>query len=133
MERVPSDDPEAEAKGERVLERLRYALQLLASPAHAQSGHFPTSRVVLTDEMALDFDHWSHCVATYWRLSPAQRVQLGRLDDFLSEMSSSLHHDFWTDEALPSDPRWERARTLAKAALQAFGWPGQLPPTPREE
>lgn len=29
MERVPSDDPEAEARGERVLERLRNALQLL--------------------------------------------------------------------------------------------------------
>jgi hypothetical protein len=69
----------------------------------------------------------------YWKLSPAQKVQLSRLEDFLSEMSGSLHTDFWTDEALPSDPRWEQVRTWAKAALVEFGWPIEIPPVAREE
>jgi hypothetical protein len=133
MERVPSDDPEAEVRGDGVLEHLCHSLQLLASPAQAQLSHFPAGWVVLTDEMVLDFDHWAHCVATYWKLSPVQTVQLSRLDDFLSEMSGSLHRDFWTDEALLSDARWEQVRTLAKATLIEFGWPIEIPPVAREE
>lgn len=133
MEWVPSDDALAEARGEGVLEHLCHALQLLASPAQAQLSHFPAGWVVLADEMALDFDHWARCVSPYWKLSPGHRVQLSRLDDFLKEMSGSLHRDFWTDEALSSDPRWEQVRTLARAALVAFGWPIEIPPVAREE
>lgn len=48
-------------------------------------------------------------------------------------MSGSLNADFWTDEALSSDPRWEEVRTLAKAALVSFGWPIEMPPPAREE
>jgi hypothetical protein len=33
MERVPSDDPTSEARGDGVLEQLCHSLQLLASPA----------------------------------------------------------------------------------------------------
>ena len=133
MERVPSDDPEAEALGDWVLEHLCHALQLLASPAQAQVSHFPAGSVVLTDEMALDFDHWAQCVSTYWKLSPAQLVQLSRLGAFLSEMSGSRHRDFWTDEALPSDPRWEQVRTWAKVALVELGWPIEIPAPARED
>jgi hypothetical protein len=88
---------------------------------------------VLTDEMALDLDHWAQCLSTYWKPSNAQIVQLNRLDDFLSEMSGSLHSDFWTDEALSSDLRWEEVRTLAKAVLVSFGWPIEVPPPAQEE
>jgi len=133
MERVPSDDPTFEARGDGVLEHLCQSLQLLASPAQAQLSHFPADWVVLTDEMALDLDHWTQCLSTYWNPSNAQMVQLSRLDDFLSEMSGSLHRDFWTDEALSSDPRWEEVRTLAKAALVGFGWPIEIPLPARED
>jgi hypothetical protein len=133
MERVLSEDPSAKAIGDGVLKHLCHALQLLASPAQAQLNHFPVDWIVLTDEIALDFDHWAQCVATYWKLSSVQMVHLSRLDDFLREMSASLHSDFWTDEALFSDPRWEEVRTLAKAALVAFAWPVEVPPPAREE
>ena len=133
MERVLSDDPTSEAKGDGVLEHLYHSIQVLASPAQAQLNHFPVDWIVLTDEMALDFDHWVQCLPTYWKPSPVQMDQLSRLDDFLSEMSGSLHSDFGTDEALSSDPRWEEVRTLAKAVLVSFGWPVEVPPPAREE
>jgi hypothetical protein len=60
-------------------------------------------------------------------------VQLSRLDDFLNEMSTPYYSDFWTDEALSSDPRWEQVRTLAKAALVSFGWPIEIPLSAQEE
>lgn len=133
MERVLSDDPTSEAKGDGILAHLCRSLQLLASPAQAQRNHFPVDWIVLTDEMVLDFDHWAQCLPTYWKPSSVQMVQLSRLDDFLSEMSGSLHSDFWADEALSSDPRWEEVRTLAKAALASFGWPVEVPPPARDE
>src|SRR5690242_3203929 len=76
MERVPSDDPASEAKGNGVLEHLCYSLQSLASPAQAQLNHFPVDWIVLTGEMVLDFDHWAQCLSTYWKPSPVQMVQL---------------------------------------------------------
>lgn len=133
MERVLSDDPAFISRGDGVLEHLCHSLQLLASPAPTQLNHFPADWVVLTDEMALDFDHWARCLSTYWKPSPMQMVQLRKLDYFLSEMSGSLHSAFWTDEALTSDPRWETVRRLAQAVLAAFGWPVELPPPAREE
>jgi hypothetical protein len=133
MERIPSGDPETGARGDGVLEQLCYSLQLLASPAQAQLNHFPVGWVVLTDEMVLDFDHWIQCLSAYWKPSNEQLVQLSRLDDFLSEMSASLHSDFWTDEALSSDPKWEQVRTLAKTALVGFGWSVEVPSPVREE
>jgi hypothetical protein len=65
--------------------------------------------------------------------SNEQMAQLSRLDDFLSEMSGSLHCDLWTDMVLSCDPRWEQVRTLAKAVLVSFGWPIEIPPPAREE
>lgn len=133
MERISSDDPEVEARGDGILEHLRRSLQLLASPAQAQLSYFPAGWVVLTDEMALDFNHWVECLPTYWNPSNTQIVQLKRLDDFLSTMSDSLHSAFWTDEALSSDPRWEEVRMLAKTALRCFGWPIVVPPPAQHE
>ncbi|GHO89399.1 hypothetical protein [Dictyobacter formicarum] len=133
MERTSSSDPEAEARGDRVLEHLHHSLQLLASPAQAQLSHFPAGWVVLTDEMALDFNHWAQCLSTYWEPSNTQTVQLKKLDDFLSAMSGSLHSAFWTDEALSSDPRWEEVRMLAKTALLSFGWTIAVPPPAQQE
>jgi hypothetical protein len=133
MEPIPSDDPEVAQRAERVLVHLCRSLQLLASPAQAQLSHFPSGWVVLTDEMALDFDHWAHCVSTYWDLSQEQTARLRGLDEFLNEMSDAFHTDFWTEEALSSDPRWEEVRALAQAALGACGWPNEIPPPAREE
>jgi hypothetical protein len=133
VEWLSSNDPEAVKSAEGVLAHLCHSLQLLACPAQAQLSHFPARWVVLTDEMALDFDHGASCVSTYWKLSQEQVAKLTVLNEFLSEMSDSLNSDFWTGEALSSDSRWEEVRTLAKEALVSFGWPIEIPPPVREE
>ncbi len=133
MEQIPSDDPQDAEIADHVLQHLRHSLQLLASPAPAQLSHFPAGWVVLTDEMALDFDAWRERIASYWNLSPEQMARLTELDELLNTMSDSSHRDFWTDEALSSDPRWEEVRALAQAALVSCGWPREIPPPAREE
>jgi hypothetical protein len=133
MEQIPFDDPQDAEIADNVLQHLRHSLQLLASPAQAQLSHFPAGWVVLTDEMVLDFDSWVERISSYWKLSKEQKARLTELDEFLNKMSDSSNSDLWTDEALSSDPRWEEVRTLAKAALIAFGWPIEIPPPAREE
>jgi hypothetical protein len=128
MKRMPYEDCET---AEGVLKQLRRSLQLLASPAQAQISHFPVPWIVLTDEMALDLDHWAGCISTYWELSGEQKSRLTALDDFLNEMSDSHHAAFWTDEALFTDSRWEEVRHLTQAALASFGWPLEVPPPAR--
>src|SRR5260370_25488653 len=133
MEQIPFDDPQDAAIADNVLQHLRHALQLLASPAQAQLSHFPVGWVVLTDEMVLDFDAWVERISSYWKLSKEQMARLTELDEFLKKMSASSKRDFWTDEALSSDPRWEEVRTLAKAALLSCGWPIAIPPPARDD
>jgi hypothetical protein len=133
MEQIPFDDPQDAEIADNVLQHLRHSLQLLASPAQAQLSHFPAGWVVLTDEMVLDFDAWVERISSYWKLSKEQMARLTELDEFLNKMSASSKRDFWTDEALSSDPRWEEVRTLAKAALVSCGWPIEIPPPAREE
>jgi hypothetical protein len=132
MEPVPFDDPQDAAIADNILQHLRHSLQLLASPAQAQLSHFPAGWVVLTDEMVLDFDAWLERISSYWKLSPEQMARLTELDQFLNKMSDPSQRDFWTDEALSSDPRWEEIRTLAQATLVACGWPIEIPPPARE-
>ena len=133
MEPVPFDDPQDAAIADNILQHLRYSLQLLASPVQAQLSHFPAGWVVLTDEMVLDFDAWVERISSYWNLSQEQMARLTELDQFLKKMSDPSQSDFWSDEALSSDPRWEEVRTLAQAALVACGWPNEIPPPAREE
>lgn len=131
MDRIPYDDPEIAKNADGVLKQLRRSLQLLASPAQIQLSHFPASWIVLTDEMALDFDHWTQCLSTYWEPSKEQMAKLAALDEILSEMSNSSRHDLGTEEALSFDPMWKEVRHLAKAALVSFGWPVDVPPPAR--
>ena len=133
MEPVPFGDPQDAEIADNILQHLRHSLQLLASPAQAQLSHFPAGWVVLTDEMVLDFDAWVERISSYWKLSPEQMARLTELDQFLNKMSDPSQSDFWSDEALSSDPRWEEVRTLAQAALVAYGWPIEIPPPAREE
>jgi hypothetical protein len=122
------DSLENRENAEGILKQLRLSLQLLASNARYQTGHFPPHSVVLTDEMALDFENWSACVSTCWQLAPEQAAALKSLDDFLREMSDLPESDFWTDEALFIDARWNEVRALARTALLSFGWSVEAPP-----
>lgn len=133
MERKFTDDPRDAEIADNVLRHMRHSLQMLASPAQAQLSHFPAGWIVLTDELALDFDVWYVRIYSYWELSVEQIASLIDLDEFLNTMSVESNSDLWTDVALSSDPRWERVRNLAKLALVSFEWPLEIPPPAREE
>ncbi len=124
MERILDEDSET---AERVLKQLCRSLQLLSSTAQAQISHFPVDWISPADEMALDIDQWAGCVSTYWELSQEQKIRLTALDELLNEMSQPHNADFWTDEAIFIDSRWDEVRNLAKAALVSFGWPIEVP------
>ena len=124
MERIPSEDAQT---AEGVLKQLCRSLQLLASPAQAQIRHFPVPWIVLTDEMADDLGHWAGCVSTYWELPQEQKTRLTELDGFLSEMSGSDDDDFWTDEALFTDSRWEKYAIWHKQPSSLLDGPRSSP------
>lgn len=114
---------------EGVLANLRYTLQLLAAPTADQIAHFlPSDFAFKADEMALDFDKWAKSVHTYWTLTEEQAASLIELDTYLERLSGSENAELWTDEALAADPRWDRVRALAEAALASFQWPKETPP-----
>lgn len=112
-----------------VARNLREALQLLAADANEQIAHFlPSDFAFKADEMALDLGDWARTYPTYWTLTPDQAAKLAALDGFLERLGGEDHADFWSDAAIRDDARWVEARHLAQAALEAFGWPADVPP-----
>ena len=81
MERI-NDDLEIRRSADGVLKQLCLSLQLIASTAQEQISHFPPHAVVVTDEIALDFDHWAHSIYTYWKISQEQVDKLTEIDNF---------------------------------------------------
>jgi hypothetical protein len=77
--------------------------------------------------LSADYDHFAECVSTYWELSPDQETQLKDLQRFFQELDCPEPSDFWMEEALFSDPRWDEIRQLARQALPFFGWPVEVP------
>lgn len=108
------------------LERLKHALQALAMPASVQLSLLPDF-VVKTDELVLDFDHWRLCAVSSKQLDTAQLHALATVDHQIGTVNSGSN--VWQESALHSDPFWEELRTLAKQALEAFGWPLEKPPS----
>ncbi|HEY0971791.1 MAG TPA: hypothetical protein VGE02_12555 [Gemmatimonadales bacterium] len=108
---------------------LRAAMQALAAPAPVQLAHY-TDLVVKADELALDFDDALLLV----RQSRAPEIDsrlaaaLAALDELLARMIGPTRPDLWAENALRSRPEWAKVRSLASAALAAFGWPVEPPP-----
>ncbi len=117
-----------------ILLRLKHALQALALPPRVQLGLLPDF-VCKADELALDFDHWCSTVVQRedWSLTEFQRSQLVALDGALTDMSSAEQRLLWTDDAMTDRPEWQHVRMLAQAALAAFGWTLETPPSYRHE
>jgi len=62
---------------------------------------------------------------------PAESQALDAIDEKLATMSrdgAEFNAELWTDAALKSSPHWQQLRTLATAALDAFGWAVDAPP-----
>ena len=75
----------------------------------------------------MDYDHHASAICTYWEISQDQAAQLKALQDFFYTVDDSATSDFWTVEALFSDPRWDEVRNMAKQVLHTLQWPVEVP------
>jgi hypothetical protein len=130
MEKVIQPEGQDDSLGDIVLIELCLSLQLLVAQAQDQIAHFSPILIPICkeDDMALEYDHWSNCVHAYWKLSQDQVEKLTTLNHYLANLSGQSQAAFWTDEALFTDPRWGKVRSLAKMALASFQWPIEVPP-----
>ena len=117
---------EERATSDWVAAQLCLSLQLLASPAQDQVDHFPP-HVAIIAELSADYEHFAECISTYWELSHDQIIHLKTLQRFFQELDRPETSDFWTVEALFSDPHWDEIRQLAKQAFLSFAWPVEVP------
>ena len=108
--------------------RLEWSILALAQPAEIQLSLFPDfahkpDELVLNLEEALDGlrGHEDDLTAEQWSAIRA-------LDAPIVALSEKAHSDFWTEDALRCDPRWEEIRGLAKRAAEACGWELRAPP-----
>lgn len=111
-----------------IFERLKHSTQALALPASAQLSGLPDF-IVKTDELVLDFDHWRECAVTNYRadLNVEQLKSLAAIDAHIANPSGD--RSVWEESALSTHPFWVDLRRLAAAALTAFGWPLETPPS----
>ena len=116
-----------------IYEHAKHALQLLACPAETQIRLLPLF-VCVTDELALDFDHWKRTLVGNFasEMTAEQIASLTRIDEhfaFLSRGGEGFQVEFWTPNALRESVEWQRIREMAVQALQLFGWPVESPPS----
>jgi hypothetical protein len=112
--------------GDWVEEQLRIVLQLLASDGQDQTNHYPP-RVDIIGELVMDYEHHASAIFTYWEISQDQAAQLKALQDFFYILEDSATSDFWTVEALFSDPGWNEIRSMAKQVLYSLKWSIEVP------
>jgi hypothetical protein len=117
--------------GDWVEAQVRISLQLLASESQHQINHF-SPHVDIIGELFWDYETYSSAIRTYWEISENQVVRLKALLNCFNALDDPASNDFWTVEALSSDPRWEEVRNLAKQALTAFNWTIEVP-TPEKD
>ena len=108
---------------------LQYSEQALAQSAEKQLALYPGG-AAKEDELALDFDNYYRTVRPYTSfLDEEQQRVLDAIDQQLSDMSRQDNSHLWTETALYNSKEWERVRNLALKALEAFGWPNEVPPS----
>ncbi|MGV2917279.1 hypothetical protein [Streptomyces alfalfae] len=92
------------------------ALTVLAAPAPAQTAWLEKYGVV-TDEIALDFDHafrMAEPLVEEGLLSCGALPDLRRIDAIFDEMTRDEFPGRWTTAALINDAGWGQARELAQ-------------------
>jgi hypothetical protein len=108
--------------------QLQWATQALAADPEAQLGLFPAF-VDKPFELDDDFDNWFR--ATVWRsslaISPAQEAALRKLSNALGALPGSE----FSENAVRVSAAWKQLRSLARDALECFGWSRELPPRDR--
>lgn len=109
------------------LDALKFARQALAQPAAVQISLFDP-RVVIADELALEFTDALWVATSNRLLHAAAAEKLNRIDELLEQHSGERNSENWTVEALRRNPLWEQVRVLAADALVTLGWPNEPPP-----
>ena len=113
-------------------QQLRQSISNLAASPVAQLAHlesiFPNYGSPLpsgfnTDELGLEFGD-IYCAVGHMlecgEITQAEIDAAKPLDALLEKLSGKANADFWTCEALRSDPRWEQVRRCASEALEAY-------------
>ena len=126
---MPEDDGQRSSR----FNQLRWSLQGLAIAGSEQRPLFP-EYVPDADDLAFDFDHWASVVRSSYEgdLSRPQTDSLGAIEQKLATMSrdgAEFDVELWTEAALSSSEHWADVRRLACAALEAFAWPVECPPS----
>lgn len=96
---------------------------MLAAPASAQTAWLEEHGVV-TDEIALDFDHGFRMAGRLVEeglLSADALTDLQVIDSIFDEMTCDGSPGRWTSAALTSDAGWNQARALAQKVLAREG------------
>lgn len=116
-----------------IFERLKDSIQLLACSPEIQLKILP-KYVCKADELALDFDHWRSVALDNFRseLTAHQLSYLEAINNALSELTR-MKAGSWTEDAVRESAEWKAVRSLAAAALGAFGWPLIAPPSHPDE
>ncbi|MGW5569534.1 hypothetical protein ACWEWD_39815 [Streptomyces tendae] len=97
------------------------SLTVLSADAQTQVGWLD-KHGVMTDEIALDFDHAFRMAETLLaegQLAGEVMADLQEIDVVLSGMSDGDSADRWTRSALSFDEGWALARRLARRVLVA--------------
>ena len=97
------------------------SLTVLAAEAQTQATWL-AKHGVMTDEIALDFDHtfgMTEALVEEGQLDRGALPDLREIDAVLGEMSGAENADRWTRDALPADEGWGRARPAARRVLVA--------------
>ncbi|MFD5467506.1 hypothetical protein ACFWIQ_32505 [Kitasatospora sp. NPDC127059] len=111
----------AEASWHRRL--LMEALTVVAAPAPSQAAWLKKHGVV-TDEIALDFDHafrMAEDLVEGGLLSHDALPDLRAIDSIFERMTLDESPNRWATAALDSDPGWTNARELAQRVLVQEG------------
>jgi hypothetical protein len=124
--------PEEDALRSRHFRELRWSLQALAMAGSDQQVLFP-DYVLRADDLAFDYDHRALVVRTTYEsdLSSLQVDSLAGIDQKLATMSrdgAEFDLELWTEAAVRTSEHWADVRSLARSALEAFGWPLDGPP-----
>jgi hypothetical protein len=113
---------EVDLQGVRAL--LVEALRLVAATPDEQIAALPTW-VAVADEIALVYeDHYLMVPALIegGLITAGQEEPLKALDALFDQMTDAADREaVWKVEAIYDDERWEKARELARAALQRLG------------
>ena len=105
---------------------LRDTLQGLAIDAESQLALNPV-QIDRVEELALAFDDSfgmanANCAEAFTQIQWEALRAIDRKLDAMSLGGDEFEDEIWTENGLRSHPAWNEIRSLARTALERFGW-----------